>query len=128
MAKDKMFHESTDENGVEISSNCHSAASFGHPLAEQVPGRPHWMAGESGSGGYMEPPAQSIVHKTKDRIIGGQGSRPGAMSFDGDLLPRSERLPRAEAGRGVEVHDPSCWCDLCHPLQTAPGNPVAYRR
>jgi hypothetical protein len=125
MSKDVMFRDRIDQNGVEISSNSHSAASYGHPLPEQVPGQPHWMAGENGRG-YIEAPAENIVHKTKDRVIGRSG-RPGAMIFDGDLLPRSERISSKEAGRGVEVHDPSCWCELCRPSQAA-NTPVAYVR
>jgi len=121
-----MFHDSTDENGVTISSNSHSAESYSHPLSEQVPARPHWMAGGSGHEGYMEPPAKDLVHKTKDRVFG----NPGLKGVDGDLLPRSERIPRKEAGQGVEIHDPSCWCDLCHPSQMAvPAGPArVYRK
>jgi hypothetical protein len=127
----EMFRKQIDQNGVEIDSNSHTAQSYGHPPSEQLPSSPHWMAGTDGRGGYMEPPAEGLIHKTKDRIIGGQGSRPGAMSFSGDLLPRSERLPRAEAGRGVEIHDANCWCDLCHPpMGTSAPNaaPTTYRK
>jgi hypothetical protein len=124
----QMFRDRKDENGVTISDNSHSAESYSHPAIEQTPAYPHWMAGESGRSGYMEPPAEGLVHKTKDRVIAGQGSRPGAMTFCGDLLPRSERLPREEAGRGVERHDPSCWCDLCHPPQPPSGPVKAYTR
>lgn len=120
----KMFHERKDDNGVEISSNAHS---YGPSSSEQLPSRPHWMQGMDGRDGHMEPPTEGIVHKTKDRVLGRLG-RPGAMIFEGDLLPRSERLPREEAGRGVEVHDPSCWCDKCHPPQQAPGPTTAYRK
>lgn len=123
----KMFRERRDENGVEVSSNSHSAESYGHPLSEQCPARPHWMAGEDGRGGYMEPPADGIVHKTKDRMLSRLG-RPGAMIFDGDLLPRAERMPRAEAGP-LPAHDPSCWCDLCHPPSPPSNAPAtAYSR
>ena len=129
----RMFHDQVDSNGVTISLNSHS---YGPPSADQVPGRPHWMAGRNGHDGYMEPPAEGIVHKTKDRVIAGQGSRPGAMSFDGDLLPRSERVPVSQASRGVEVHDPSCWCELCSKakmranagMAAVPSAPRIYRK
>ena len=124
----RMFRDREDKNGVTISTNDHSAESYSHPPSEQRRSFPHWMAGEDDRSGYMEAPAESIVHKTKDRVIGGRGSRPGAMTFSGDLLPRSERLPRAEAGPAVEKHDPSCWCDLCHPPQQTAGPAAMYRR
>jgi len=124
----EMFRKCVDQNGVEISGNSHPVTDYGHSANEQRPSQPHWMAGYDGFGGYTEPPAETIVHKTKDRVIGGQRSRAGAMIFEGDLLPRSERVPREEAGRPIEKHDPSCWCDLCHPPQP-PTEPVkAYRR
>jgi hypothetical protein len=129
----KMFRDRVDENGVGISDNSHSAESYGHPLSEQRPAHPHWMAGEDGHGGYLEAPAKGIVHKTKDRMLTHLGRPPGAMTFDGDLLPRSERMTRQEAGPGPaagEMHDPDCWCDLCHPMQSSvPSGPAKmYRR
>lgn len=124
----KMFRTRKDENGVDISTNDHPAAEYAHPPAEQRPARPHYVPGEDNRGGYVEAPVESIVAKTRDRVIGGEGSRPGAMSFSGDLLPRSERVPRDQASRGVELHDPSCWCDLCCKARenSAPSSPVMY--
>jgi hypothetical protein len=124
------FRTRTDANGVKISDNSHSAESYSHPLSEQRPAFPHWMAGEDGQSGYMEPPARGIVHKTKDRMLTQLG-RPGAMIFDGDLLSRSERMTQKEVGRPDEPHDSSCWCEECRPFQQAnmPMAPVkAYRR
>jgi hypothetical protein len=119
----KMFRDRVDQNNVEISTNDHSAESYSHPLSEQRPARSRYVSGEDGRGGYTEAPTESIVAKTRDRVIGGEGSRPGAMSFSGDLLPRCERVPREMAGRAVEHHDANCWCDLCHPPMgmTSPG-------
>lgn len=86
----KMFYTRTDENGVEISCNAHSEMDYEHPPAEQEPGWPHLMIA-SGSGPYIDPPAQGLIHKTKDKVLNRLG-RPGVgMYFDGDLLPRSER-------------------------------------
>lgn len=89
----RMFHEHEDENGVAISSNCHPASEFGPPAADQRPGWPHMMISGS-TGPYIDPPAQDLVHKQKDRVLMRLG-RPGVgMCFDGDLLPRSERMPK----------------------------------
>ena len=115
----KMFRTQTDDNGVSIDSNSHPMSEFTPPSSEQRPAYPHWMAGEDGQGGYLEPPAETIIHRTKDRVIGGQGSRPGAMTFGSDLLPRSERVSREEAGHGVEKHAAGCWCELCQARSTA---------
>jgi hypothetical protein len=118
------FRTRTDQNGVETSDNSHSAESYSHPLSEQKPAHPRWMTGEDDRGGYMQPPVESIVEKTRDRVVGSR-SHLGAMTFGSDLLPRSERISREEAGPGVERHDPSCWCDMCHPPQMAASMEVA---
>lgn len=123
----KMFREYTDDNGVTTSCNAHPTSDFTHPPAAQRPAHPHWMAGEDGHGGYLEPAAETLVHKAKDRFLG----RPNAMTFEGDLLPRSERVSQAEAGRGVEKHAPGCYCALCQPpMQAAVSAPPAktYRK
>ena len=112
--RDIMFHTTIDQNGVEVSRNCHSAESYSHPAAEQLPACPHWMAGNGDSGprgGYLEPPAENLVHKTKDRMLERLG-RPGAgMTFEGDLLPRAERV--SPTPRPTEHHAANCWCDWC---------------
>lgn len=121
----RMFHEDVDDNGVSRSTNAHS---HGPLPSDQVPSRAHWTGGMDGSHeGHMEPPAEGIVRKTRERVLGRIGS-PGAMIFGSDLLPRSERLSREEASKGIEIHDPSCWCDKCHPPQPPPGPAVAYSK
>jgi len=125
-----MFRTYTDDNGVEISCNSHPIENLTHPAAAQRPAHSHWMAGQDGREGYMEPAAESLVHMTKDRVLGHLG-RPGAMTFEGDLLPRSDRVPREQASQGIEKHAPGCWCSECPPpMQTAaPAAPAkTYRK
>lgn len=108
----KMFRRYEDQNGVITSCNSHPSEEFTQPESDQRLARPHWMAGHDGREGYLEPAATTLVHKAKDRVLG-TGARPGMMTFEGDLLPRSERVSREQAGRAVEGHAPGCWCPLC---------------
>ena len=92
----RMFHESTDENDVTISSNCHSAESYSHPQSEQEPGWPYSLGSPYGLSNSaistIPTPSKGIVEKTRDRVLSRLG-RPGAgMYFDGDLLPRADRI------------------------------------
>lgn len=96
----KMFHNCTDANGVEVSHNAHPASEFGPAQSDLEPSWPHWMAGVSGEPGYVEPPAESLIHKTKDRMLERLGRGRGGMSFDGDLRPRSERANPAREAKG----------------------------
>lgn len=110
MTGDPMFRTGLDDNGVEVSRNDHS---YNPPVSDQRPDYPHYVPGSDGRNGYTAPPVTDIIQRTKDRVIGGQGSRPGAMQFEGDLLSRGQRVPADQASKGVEIHDPSCWCDAC---------------
>ena len=118
----KMFRKADDLNGVEYSTNSHPASEYTQAESDQKPARPHYMAGQEGRGGYMEPAAEDMVHKAKDRVIGGVDGRPGAMSFSGDLLPRADRIGE----RMHEKHAAECWCDKCRPQTQDNALPTRY--
>lgn len=82
----KMFRTYTDENGVTTSCNSHAAEDYG-PAPEDM--------ARSGYPG-IAPVSPNIVEDTRERMLFRLG-RPGAMNFDGDLLPRADRIDKKDS-------------------------------
>ena len=82
----KMFRTYTDENDVTTSCNSHAAEDYG-PAAKDM--------AQSGYPGIAHV-SPNIVQDTRDRMLFRLG-RPGAMSFDGDLLPRADRIAKKDS-------------------------------
>lgn len=82
----KMFRTYTDENGVTSSCNSHAAEDYG-PAAKDMA-----RYGYPGTA----PVSPNIVEDTRHRVLYRLG-RPGAMGFDGDLLPRADRIPKSDS-------------------------------
>lgn len=88
------FHTYRDQNGVTMSANCHSEQEFGPAPSSTRPSFPHLMLGPEGP--YVDPAPESIVHKTKDKVLFRLGST-GGMTYSGDLLPRAERIGKGRS-------------------------------
>lgn len=88
------FHTYRTANGVPYSCNAHPVQEFGPAPSDTKPGFPHLMRGAEGP--YIDAAAESIVHKTKDRVLFRLGSTDG-MSYSGDLLPRAERIDEGKS-------------------------------
>ena len=93
------FHQSKTANGVPYSCNAHPAEEFGPAPSTTYPGFPHMMIGSEGP--YVDRAAESIVHKTKDKVLFRLGST-GGMTFSGDLLPRAERIGEGRSDKEEE--------------------------
>ena len=84
----KMFRNYTDDNGVTTSCNSHAPEDYGPAPADMRSSFPYRFASDA-------PATPNIVQDTRDRVLFRVG-RPGAMNFDGDLLPRAERLENSQ--------------------------------
>jgi hypothetical protein len=82
-----MFTDSTDENGVTISSNAHPSKEFDNRL--KAPRPTHYMRAEDGSL-YADYAPDSLEHRVKDDVFGQIGNRVGTMTFKSEIV-RSKR-------------------------------------
>lgn len=83
----KMFHESEDQNGVKISSNCHPTSDYEpRPLKGYVS---HPMMTSQGVV-YMDRKPPTLEHEAGDQVLRQIGNRNGTMSF-GSLLAGGEK-------------------------------------
>ena len=89
----KMFRNYTDDNGVTTSCNSHAPEDYGPAPADMRTKYP--IIVRDSEGVSIVPAALNIVQDTRDRVLFRVG-RPGAMNFDGDLLPRAERLENSQ--------------------------------
>ena len=88
----KMFGECEDENGVAYSSNAHNEREYEPRVSDLTPDSPRYNWTPEG---YKEDTTQRpLTRRTMDRVY----NRPGAMQFEGDLLPRADRI----AGKNKE--------------------------
>lgn len=102
------FHNFRDINGVKASWNSHPEKEFFPPQSDMRT-RHDWSrqsesieggsgtspmaspcgCGSCGFGLESMPPRMALADRTRENVL---SARPGAMIFEGDLLPRADRL------------------------------------
>lgn len=90
----RMFDSCDDENGVRLDSNAHPEAEYEHKASDWNEQRPRYQYVE-GQGFTEDRTQEPITRRTMERVY----NRPGAMQFEGDLKPRSERMAGKERER-----------------------------
>lgn len=95
-----MFHDDTDLNGVDVSTNA-------HPVSDYEPRRiksqfPHGMWSDE-EGRYVEAPARQMDHAVKDQVLTHIGNRTGTMTFESELAVGTPADDQRMNGLGMAV-------------------------
>jgi len=91
--RDVMFRSYADLNGIPTSCNSHDEVEFEPPPSQLAPVSERYAYNRS-TGNYEQvPPPDSLVERTRERMLNSLGNGRGGMVFEGDSLPRADRIP-----------------------------------